>query len=104
MSKKLTTTEFIERARKVHGNKYDYSKVNYVNGQTKVCIVCPKHVEFWKIPNSHLNGFGCFKCGRDITSKKRTLTTNEFVKRVLTCHAYRFSGVTNFSSSKSRTA
>ena len=38
--KKLTTEEFIERARKIHGNKYDYSKVNYVNAKTKVCIIC----------------------------------------------------------------
>lgn len=44
--KKLTTEEFIERARKIHGNKYDYSKVNYVNAKTKVCIICPIHGEF----------------------------------------------------------
>lgn len=47
MSKKLTTEEFIEKARKIHGNKYDYSKVVYVNSQTKVCIICPIHGEFW---------------------------------------------------------
>ena len=47
MSKKLTTEEFIEKARKIHGNKYDYSKVVYVNSQTKVCIICPIHGDFW---------------------------------------------------------
>ena len=46
--KKTTTEEFIERARKVHGDKYDYSKVEYINSRTKVCIICPEHGEFWK--------------------------------------------------------
>ena len=46
MAKKLTTQEFIEKAKLVHGDKYDYSKVDYVNSQTKVCIICPIHGEF----------------------------------------------------------
>ena len=41
--KKLTTEEFIKRAKEVHGDKYDYSKVEYINSKTKVCIICPKH-------------------------------------------------------------
>ena len=54
---------FIERAREIHGNKYDYSKVDYVNGKTKVCIICPKHGEFWMTPEKHLNGGqGCPRC------------------------------------------
>lgn len=40
MAEKLTTEQFIERARKIHGDKYDYSKVNYINAKTKVCIIC----------------------------------------------------------------
>lgn len=39
--------KFIKKARDVHGDKYDYSKVEYVNNKTKVCIVCPEHGEFW---------------------------------------------------------
>ena len=62
MGKKLTTEEFIKRARKVHGDRYDYSKVVYVNASTKVCIICPEHGEFWQIPNSHLMGHGCCEC------------------------------------------
>ena len=46
MSKKKTTEEFVEESKKVHGNKYDYSKVNYINNRTKICIVCPEHGEF----------------------------------------------------------
>ena len=47
----LKTDEFIKKAREVHGDKYDYSKVEYVNNHTKVCIICPKHGEFWQVPN-----------------------------------------------------
>nr|DAW74796.1 MAG TPA: Protein of unknown function (DUF723) [Ackermannviridae sp.] len=48
MTKKKTKEEFIQGARKKHGNKYDYSKVEYVNSKTKVCIICskPGHGEF----------------------------------------------------------
>ena len=60
--KSLTTEEFVERAKQVHDNNYDYSKVKYVNANTKVCIICKEHGEFWQIPSSHLNGSGCHKC------------------------------------------
>ena len=43
MAKKLTTKDFIKKACKSHGNKYDYSKVEYKNNYTKVCIICPEH-------------------------------------------------------------
>ena len=59
-----TTEQFIEEAKKIHGDKYDYSKVNYIDGHTKVCIICPKHGEFWQTPRHHILGFkcGCSKC------------------------------------------
>ena len=64
----LTTEEFIGRARKLHGDKYDYSKVEYKNRRTKICIVCPEHGEFWQTPCDHLkpsrNGCGCPKCAK----------------------------------------
>lgn len=43
--KKLTTQQFIEKAKQIHGSKYDYSKVEYVNNHTKVCIICSEHKE-----------------------------------------------------------
>ena len=61
-SQQLTTEEFIEKANKVHNNKYDYSKTNYINYRTKVCIICPEHGEFWQVPNYHLFGAGCPVC------------------------------------------
>ena len=62
MSKKCTKEEFIAKARKIHDNKYDYSKAEYINNLTKVCIICPEHGEFWQRPANHLCGQGCPKC------------------------------------------
>lgn len=61
-STKLTTDEFIERARKVHGDKYDYSEVDYDGTFKEVKIICPTHGDFEQKPNTHLKGHGCSKC------------------------------------------
>jgi hypothetical protein len=55
---KITSDEFIKRAKEVHGEKYDYSKVKYVDGITKVTIICPEHGEFMQTPVAHLKGHG----------------------------------------------
>jgi len=60
--KKLTVKEFIEKAILKHGDKFNYSLVEYINNSTKIKIICPIHGEFEQIPNSHLNGHGCPKC------------------------------------------
>lgn len=73
MSKRLTTEEFKIRAKEVHGDKYDYSSVNYINCSTKVRIFCKIHKDFWQLPDSHIRGRGCPKCGRSsagITNSK----------------------------------
>lgn len=59
---KKSTTQFIQDAQKVHGNKYDYSKVEYYNKDTAVEIICKIHGSFMQRPSSHLNGCGCSKC------------------------------------------
>lgn len=80
-----TTETFIEEANKVHNNKYDYSKVNYINNSTKVCIICPEHGEFWQTPNHHLRGRGCPKCGG--TAKSNTL---EFIEKAKAIHGNKY--------------
>lgn len=59
---KLTTDEWIRRAIKVHGDRYDYSKTIYINAKTKVCITCKKHGDFFINAHNHLMGRGCPKC------------------------------------------
>ena len=56
-------TYFLTKAKEVHGDKYDYSKVELEYISQKVCIICPVHGEFWQIPNAHLQGVGCPQCG-----------------------------------------
>ena len=88
--KSLTTEDFILRAREIHGWKYDYSKVNYINNRTKVCIICPEHGEFWMRPNCHLSKQGCPKCGKIEMSKKNTLTTEEFIQKAREVHGDKY--------------
>lgn len=71
----LTKDMFIKKARMVHGDRYDYSKVEYVNNETKVCIICPEHGEFWQTPHHHTTSkSGCPKCARHDVSEKRLLS------------------------------
>ena len=58
-----TKDEFVNKSTKIHGDVYNYSKVVYVNAHTKVIIGCKEHGDFTQIPNKHLSGRGCQKCG-----------------------------------------
>lgn len=89
-TKKLSLTEFIERSRKIHGNKYDYSKARYVNNGTKVCIICPIHGEFWQTPHNHLIGRGCNKCKNNKISVSETKTTEKFVLEARKVHGDKY--------------
>lgn len=97
------TEEFIEKARKVHGDKYDYSKTEYVNNATKVCIICQAHGEFWQRPNDHLAGKGCPKCGTLHSASKHTYSTEQFVLKAKRKHGdkYDYSKVEYKSSNDS---
>lgn len=82
---KMTKEEFIRKAKQIHGNKYDYSKVEYINSHTKVCIICPKHGKFLQLPHSHLFGSGCPECGRI----KRT-SKNTFIEKAKEVHGNKY--------------
>ena len=69
MQKNLTTEEFITRAKLRHGDKYDYSLVDYKSSTEKVKIICPIHGVFEQAPVSHLRGCGCCECRIDKTKK-----------------------------------
>lgn len=62
LNKRLSTYEFIEKARKKHGNKYDYSSVEYQTYNIPVTIICKDHGVFKQMPYTHLCGCGCPKC------------------------------------------
>ena len=89
-SQRFTSDDFIKKSIDKHGDKYDYSKVIYINSHTKVIIICKKHEEFKQLPYDHLNGIGCPKCGIDKLSKSLTMTTNEFIKKATAIHGNKY--------------
>lgn len=89
--RKSNTAEFIEKARKIHGDKYDYSNVVYLENEGKVEIICPEHGPFWQRASGHLQGKGCLLC-----SNNSPLTTEEFVARARATHGEKY----NYSKTK----
>lgn len=81
MSKILLPDEFIKRARKVHGDKFDYSKTKYKNFRTKIIIICDNFHEFEQNPADHLSGNGCAEC-----SGVKKLDKAEFIRRAQLIH------------------
>ena len=77
--KKLTTEEFIQRAKEIHGNKYDYSRVEYKSARDYVNIICPRHGVFRQRAYIHLNGSGCIKC---VKASKRSKGEKELLEYI----------------------
>ena len=82
-----TTESLISEFREVHGDKYDYSKVEFTKMNEKVCIICSEHGEFWQTPSKHLiSGHGCPKCGKRSMANKQKLTLEEWIERAKKVH------------------
>ena len=77
----LTTSEIVTMFREKHDDKYDYSKVVYNRMHEKVCIICPKHGEFWQTPSKHLLGQGCPKCAIETRAEEKNIGNEEFIRR-----------------------
>lgn len=75
MANNLTTEEFIEKAKTIHGDKYDYSLVDYKTNKIKVKILCPVHGEFEQRPNAHLQGCMCHDCNGN-----KKINTEKFIE------------------------
>lgn len=80
-TKTLNNEEFIKRSVKKHGNKYDYSLVNYINSVTKVKIICPEHGEFEQAPASHIRGKNCKFCAIENARKKLSFNSENFITK-----------------------
>src|ERR1035437_381577 len=88
---KLTTKIFIEKANKIHNNRYDYSKVEYKNSNTKIIIICSEHGEFLQTPDSHLYGRqGCPKCGNIQKGLSKRKPLNEFIQKARIIHGNKY--------------
>ena len=89
-NKKITNDKFIERAKEIHGEKYDYSKVKYVNNKTKVCVICPEHGEFYVRPDNHLKGCGCTKCKNKKNGLRQLKTITNFICEAKEIHGEKY--------------
>ena len=87
---RLTTDEFILKAKSVHGDKFDYSKVNYETVHGKITIICSIHGEFTTAAGNHLYGRGCSKCGKDSMAAKRRLYIDDVLKRFKQVHGTKY--------------
>jgi len=88
-NKKLTKEEFIKRSRKIHGDKYDYSLVEYKNVSSNIKIICPVHGVFEQKPCKHLAGHGCFSCYNE-RPKKLLYTTESFIEKLKEIHKNKY--------------
>lgn len=86
---KIKNIDFIKRAKSIHGDKYDYSLVNYTGVFNKVKIICPKHGEFKQAPDRHYIS-GCVLCGIESASIKKTYNTSEFIQRAKNVHGDKY--------------
>ena len=83
---KLDTIGFIEKAKTIHNNKYDYSKVNYINTDSPIIIICKEHGDFVQIPDFHINRkCGCPKCSNNVK-----LEIDEFILRANKVHKNKY--------------
>ena len=87
-NKPMTNEEFIKKAIAVHGDRFDYSAVEYVRSQQKVTVICKDHGPFEQTPNNHLNGMGCKKCA--LTSGVLKMTHDEFLVRAREIHGDKY--------------
>lgn len=81
---------FVKRSNILHNNKYDYSKVEYVNNNTNVCITCPKHGDFWQTPHMHLQGHNCPKCANENSRMKRSKSAEKFIEDAIKIHGSKY--------------
>lgn len=88
---RLSTDEYISMARAVHGERYDYGRVEYMNSKTNVTIVCRVHGSFQQEAGVHLRGHGCSRCGN-----AHSPTTEEWIRRARAVHGERY----DYSSSE----
>ena len=86
----FSTEDFVEKARSIHGDKYDYSKVEYTNNRTQVEIICKEHGSFFQKPYYHLKGCGCFPCSRNRANDMMRHSTEDFIKKAKEIHGDRY--------------
>jgi hypothetical protein len=89
----INTQDFVEKAKKIHENKYEYFKETYIKRTEPIKIKCPIHGEFWQLPKTHLRGNGCTECGKEKTreiQEERRIKTEKFIERAKEVHGDKY--------------
>lgn len=87
---KRTQEEVVESFKKVHGNRYDYSRVAYTGTKNKVIIGCQEHGWFEQMVSNHKKGRGCIECGKIQANKSKKITLEEFISRSQAQHGNKY--------------
>lgn len=90
----IDTKTFIDKAKRVHSERYDYSKVNYVNKRVKVEIICRNHGSFWLTPEAHTSGKqarGCPKCSIAVLALSKRKSRSNYIEDARRVHGKRYS-------------
>ena len=99
---KKRKNNFLTKSKKVHGGKYDYSLVDYVNNQTPIDIICPEHGKFTTTPSVHSAGHSCKMCGTESMRNTVTFSADKVLKKIIDVHGdkyqYDFSEYKNYLS------
>lgn len=81
---------FADRASAIHGGRYDYSLVSYIDARTAVAVICHRHGAFDTQPTNHLGGSGCRKCGYESVSTAQSVTQDHALARYAEVHGDRY--------------
>lgn len=86
----VDTNRFIEKSNIIHGNKYNYSKVEYINNYSHIIIICPIHGEFLQTPNSHVCKSGCPTCKTDKLIEINTKSDKYYIDKANLIHNFKY--------------
>jgi len=89
-NKTITKQEIINRFIAKHGNKFDYSLMDYTRSDKKIIVICPKHGQFSILPNHHWRGIGCKQCGIESKIQKTTKSIDTFILQAQKIHHDRY--------------
>jgi very-short-patch-repair endonuclease len=89
-NRKYTKEEIIQKAKEIHKNKYDYSKVVYNGIYDKIIIICKEHGEFLQTPSGHIRGTGCQKCYDERRSSESRFTKEEIIQKAIKVHGDKY--------------
>lgn len=89
-NQQIREQHFLDKANVVHGTRYDYADMKYVNDKSDIIIKCNTHGAFIQTPNNHLRGQGCRLCGEKLAAEKIRKSAETYFEEVTKIHNNRY--------------